>query len=57
MCCSENQQQSVERMVPYRESRLTHMFKNFFDGEGKVRMVVCLNPQANDYEENLVRSL
>jgi kinesin family member 23 len=42
------------KMVPFRDSRLTHLFKNFFDGDGKVRMVVCVNPNPNDYEETLV---
>lgn len=41
-------------MVPYRDSKVTHLFKNYFDGEGKVRMVVCVNPKAEDYEETLV---
>lgn len=45
---------SVWQMVPYRDSKLTHLFKNYFDGEGKVRMVVCVNPKAEDYEETLV---
>lgn len=44
------------QMVPYRDSKVTHLFKNYFDGEGKVRMVVCVNPKADDYEETLVRS-
>lgn len=41
------------RMVPYRDSRITHLFKNFFEGEGKVKMVVCVNPMAADYDETL----
>ena len=41
-------------MVAYRDSRLTHLFKNYFDGEGKVRMVVCINPHANEYDETIV---
>lgn len=41
-------------MVPYRDSKLTHLFKNYFDGEGKVRMIVCVNPKADDHEESLV---
>lgn len=45
------------QMVPYRDSKLTHLFKNYFDGEGKVRMIVCVNPKAEDYEESLVTSL
>lgn len=44
-------------MVPYRDSKLTHLFKNYFDGEGKVRMIVCVNPKAEDYEESLVTFL
>lgn len=43
-------------MVPYRDSKVTHLFKNYFDGEGKVRMVVCVNPKADDYEETLASS-
>ncbi|XP_065322072.1 kinesin-like protein KIF23 [Gordionus sp. m RMFG-2023] len=41
------------RMVPYRDSKLTHLFKNYFEGRGKVRMVVCLNPDGKDFEENM----
>ncbi|KAK3754440.1 hypothetical protein QZH41_009230, partial [Actinostola sp. cb2023] len=47
----ENGQQT--RIVPYRDCKLTHLFKNFFDGEGKVRMVVCLNPSAEEYDESI----
>ncbi|CAF98374.1 unnamed protein product [Tetraodon nigroviridis] len=50
----ENQMYGTNRMVPYRDSKLTLLFKNYFDGEGKVRMVVCVNPKADDYEETLV---
>ena len=39
--------------MPYRDSRITHLFKNFFEGEGKVKMVVCVNPMAADYDETL----
>lgn len=41
-------------MVPYRDSKVTHLFKNYFDGEGKVKMIVCVNPKADDYEETMV---
>ncbi|XP_023188765.1 kinesin-like protein KIF23 isoform X6 [Xiphophorus maculatus] len=50
----ENQMCGTNRMVPYRDSKVTHLFKNYFDGEGKVRMVVCVNPKAEDYEETLL---
>ncbi|NXS91452.1 KIF23 protein, partial [Jacana jacana] len=49
----ENQMYGINKMVPYRDSKLTHLFKNYFDGEGKVRMIVCVNPKAEDYEESL----
>ncbi|XP_059809004.1 kinesin-like protein KIF23 isoform X6 [Hypanus sabinus] len=50
----ENQMCGTNKMVPYRDSKLTHLFKNYFDGEGKVRMIVCVNPKADDYEETLL---
>uniref|UniRef100_A0A7N8XNE1 Kinesin-like protein n=1 Tax=Mastacembelus armatus TaxID=205130 RepID=A0A7N8XNE1_9TELE len=49
----ENQMCGTNKMVPYRDSKVTHLFKNYFDGEGKVRMVVCVNPKADDYEETI----
>ena len=42
------------QLVPYRDSRVTHLFKNHFDGEGKVRMIVCVNPRADEYDETIV---
>ena len=45
------------QMVPYRDSKVTHLFKNYFDGEGKVKMIVCINPKAEDYEETMVTSI
>ncbi|KAL6261964.1 hypothetical protein P5V15_007047 [Pogonomyrmex californicus] len=47
----ENQNQGTNKMIPYRDSKLTHLFKNYFDGEGQVRMIVCVNPRADDYDE------
>lgn len=41
------------QIVPYRESRLTYLFKRHFEGEGKVRMIVCLNPSPGDFDESL----
>jgi kinesin family member 23 len=53
----ENQMTGASKKVPYRESKVTHLFKNYFDGEGLVRMVVCVNPRAEDYDENIVSLL
>uniref|UniRef100_A0A8C6LDG0 Kinesin-like protein n=1 Tax=Nothobranchius furzeri TaxID=105023 RepID=A0A8C6LDG0_NOTFU len=50
----ENQMCGTNKMVPYRDSKVTHLFKNYFDGEGKVKMIVCVNPKADDYEETVL---
>lgn len=47
----ENNMTGSSKKVPYRDSKLTHLFKNFFDGEGHVKMVVCINPRSEDYDE------
>jgi len=49
----ENQQSEGNRMVPYRDSRVTHLFRNYFEGEGKVKMIVCVNPRISDFDENV----
>lgn len=51
----ENQKTSAKstKMVPYRDSKLTHLFKNYFEGEGAVRMILCLNPGVDDFSETL----
>lgn len=49
----ENQLGGPNRKVPYRDSKITHYFKNYFDGEGKVKMIVCVNPKSDDYDETL----
>ncbi|PNF35145.1 hypothetical protein B7P43_G09270 [Cryptotermes secundus] len=49
----ENQLYGANKMVPYRDSKMTLLFKNFFDGEGQVEMIVCLNPSVEDYDETV----
>ncbi|GJQ67820.1 pav [Trypoxylus dichotomus] len=49
----DNQLNNANRLVPYRDSRLTLLFKNYFEGEGCVHMIVCVNPASEDYEENM----
>ncbi|KDR20500.1 hypothetical protein L798_04887, partial [Zootermopsis nevadensis] len=49
----ENQLNGANKMVPYRDSKITHLFKNFFDGEGQVKMIVCVNPRIEDYDETV----
>ena len=45
------------RIVPYRDSKLTHLFKNYFDGQGRVAMIVCVSPSSTDYDETIVSCL
>jgi len=49
----ENQNTGGAKAVPYRESKVTHLFRNYFEGDGKVKMVVCVNPRASDFDENI----
>lgn len=48
-----NQRSAVQELVPYRDAKLTMLFKNFFEGSGKIRMIICANPKPSDFEENL----
>lgn len=53
----ENQINGTGKIVPYRDSKLTHLFKNFFEGDGQVRMIVCVNPRKDDFDETIVSSI
>lgn len=44
---------NIAEKIPYRTSRLTHLFKSFFEGSGSIRMLICLNPMS-EYAELLV---
>jgi kinesin family member 23 len=41
----------VFQLIPYRQSKLSSLFKNFFDGEGRLRMILCVNPTVDGYDE------
>ncbi|XP_050310521.1 kinesin-like protein KIF23 [Anthonomus grandis grandis] len=49
----DNQINKNNRLVPYRDSRLTFLFKHYFEGDGTVKMIVCINPTVDDFEENV----
>ncbi|XP_023936954.1 kinesin-like protein KIF23 [Bicyclus anynana] len=49
----ENQINGAKNKVPYRDSKITHLFKNYFEGHGHVRMIVCANLRAEDYDETI----
>uniref|UniRef100_A0A0A9YR00 Kinesin-like protein n=1 Tax=Lygus hesperus TaxID=30085 RepID=A0A0A9YR00_LYGHE len=46
-------QNGGNKMIPYRDSRLTHLFRNFFDGDGQVSMIICVNPLVEECEETM----
>ena len=41
-----------QSVIPFRHSKLTGLFQSFFTGDGKVVMIVNVNPYATGYEEN-----
>lgn len=40
-------------LVPYRDSKLTHLFKSYFEGCGLVRVLVCVSTKSEEYDETL----
>jgi kinesin family protein 23 len=49
----DNQLCRAKKVVPYRDSKMTLLFKRFFEGEGQVEMIVCLNPSVKEYAETI----
>lgn len=41
------------KMVPYRESKVTHLFRDVFHGYGRVILSVCVSPSAGDFDESV----
>ncbi|KZT44504.1 kinesin-domain-containing protein [Sistotremastrum suecicum HHB10207 ss-3] len=39
-------------LVPYRHSKLTELFQDYFEGHGKVVMIVNVNPYDTGFDEN-----
>lgn len=50
----ENQMLGTKKLLPYRDSKLTYLFKDFFEGEGYIHMLICVNPRGADFYETLV---
>ena len=49
----ENIISGTRKMVPYRDSKLTLLFKNYFEGNGKIKMILCLNPSSVEFDETI----
>lgn len=43
----------TNKIIPYRDNKLTLLFKSFFEGEGRIRMIVCAHPGIEEYDETL----
>lgn len=49
----DNQKFNMNKKVPYRDSKLTYLFKSFFEGEGSLKMIICINPGLKELNETL----
>lgn len=49
----ENIMNGTKKIVPYRESKLTLLFKNYFEGHGHIKMVLCINPRSIEFDETI----
>uniref|UniRef100_A0AC34QBQ1 Kinesin-like protein n=1 Tax=Panagrolaimus sp. JU765 TaxID=591449 RepID=A0AC34QBQ1_9BILA len=48
-----NRKRLEPQPVPYRDCKLTMLFRSYFEGRGRIRMIICVNPCAENYEENV----
>lgn len=42
-----------KRLVPFRESKLTKIFQEYFQGDQNIIMITNINPRKEDFEETL----
>ena len=49
---SDDTRKRRQSIVPFRHSKLTELFQSFFMGDGKVVMIVNVNPYGTGYEES-----
>ncbi|VDL90694.1 unnamed protein product [Schistocephalus solidus] len=45
--------QTLPRKVPYRDTKLTHLFKSYFEGSGQVLVLICIRPKIEEYDETV----
>ncbi|XP_027695678.1 kinesin-like protein KIF20B isoform X2 [Vombatus ursinus] len=46
-----SQKSKLQQHVPFRESKLTHYFQSFFNGKGKIYMIVNISQCCSAYDE------
>eukprot|EP00743_Colponemidia_sp_Colp-15_P003013 GILK01003258.1.p1 GENE.GILK01003258.1~~GILK01003258.1.p1 ORF type:complete len:1210 (-),score=339.90 GILK01003258.1:490-4023(-) len=44
---------SAPRVVPFRESKITRLFQDYFTGLGSTVMILNVNPRGDDFDETL----
>ena len=44
---------SIQNVVPFRESKLTILLKEYLTGQGKTSMIVCASPCGSVYDETI----
>ena len=44
---------NVKKIIPLRESKLTKIFCEYFQGDQNVIMITNINPRAEDFEETI----
>lgn len=42
-----------KKLVPFRESKLTMLFQEYFQGEQNIIMVTNINPSKDDFDESI----
>lgn len=47
----KNQKGKGQDFVPFRQKKIVHLFKPFFEGEGKITILICINPSKSDANE------
>ena len=48
-----NSSSNNKKMVPLRESKLTKLFAEYFQGEQNIIMITNINPRTEDFEESI----
>jgi kinesin family protein 23 len=51
----EKQLCGTSKVVPYRDSKITTLFRNCFDGDGQVRMIVYVNPGVDNETVHMMK--
>ncbi|XP_071947720.1 uncharacterized protein [Antedon mediterranea] len=50
---NQNHQDKGQKVIPFRESKLTRLFQSFFMGHGKASMIVNVNQCASMFDETM----